>query len=166
MQHPLFFLRLPFSTLLAGMLTASLAVSGCSEPSPPEVRIRAAIDAIEQAAERRSLDGVAEHVSDDYSDAWHSDRRAALRSLLVYFQGHQDIHLLTRISEIRLSDDASTATATMYVGMAGVPVESAEALLTVNAELYRFDVELQRDGDDYQVVAARWRRASVDDFIG
>jgi hypothetical protein len=165
MPRKLFIAR-PYNRLLAGLLLGILFVAGCGEQSPPEVRVRAVIDAIEQAAETRSLDGVAEHVADDYSDTWHDSRRAALRSLLVYFQGHQNIHLLTRISDIRLSDDQSSALVTVYVGMAGRPVESAEALLTVNAELYRFDVELQRDGDSYRVMTARWRRASVEDFIG
>ena len=49
--------------------------------------------------------------------------------------------------------------------MAGRPIESTEALLDVRADLMRFDVEFVREGDDWRVRAADWRRAELNDFL-
>jgi hypothetical protein len=122
------------------------------------------VSAMESAVQQRSLDQVKELVSSDYKDQWNNDRRAALRSLLFYFQGHQSIHLLTRISDIQLNDDASQARVIVYVGMAGQPVDKSESLIALNADLYRFDVDLIADGDKWLVSSARWEKARVENF--
>jgi hypothetical protein len=140
-------------------------LAACSEQEEtPEVRIRNMVSAMESAVQQRSLDQVKELVSSDYRDEWNSDRRAALRSLLFYFQGHQSIHLLTRISDIQLNDDASKASVTVYVGMAGQPVEKSASLIDLNADLYRFDVDLIADGDKWLVSSARWQKTRVENF--
>jgi hypothetical protein len=140
-------------------------LSACTEDmDDPEVRIRNMVSAMESAVQQRSLDQVKELVSSDYKDQWNNDRRAALRSLLFYFQGHQSIHLLTRISDIQLNDDASQARVIVYVGMAGQPVDKSESLIALNADLYRFDVDLIADGDKWLVSSARWEKARVENF--
>ena len=140
-------------------------LSACNEQKDtPEVQIRNMVSAMESAVQQRSLDQVKELVSSDYRDEWNGDRRAALRSLLFYFQGHQSIHLLTRISDIQLNDDASKASVTVYVGMAGQPVDKSASLIDLNADLYRFDVDLIADGDEWLVSSARWEKARVENF--
>jgi hypothetical protein len=140
-------------------------LSSCSqETGTPEEQIRDMISAIESAAEQRSLDSVKEFVSSTYQDEWHSNKRAALRSLMFYFQGHQNVHLLTRVSEIQINDESSTANIVVYVGMAGKRVEESQALLDLNADLYRFDIDLVLEDDDWRVKRARWQRARPDNF--
>ena len=119
---------------------------------------------METAVEQRSLESVKELVDSDYKDEWNGSRRAALRSLLFYFQGHQTIHLVTRISDINLSDDGSNASATVYVGMTGKSAEPSEALIDLNADLYRFDIDLMANGNDWLVKSAKWQRARLENF--
>ena len=119
---------------------------------------------METAVEQRSLDSVKELVDSEYKDEWNGNRRAALRALMFYFQGHQSIHLLTRISGISLSDDEKSASVTVYVGMTGDPVEQSESLIDLNADLYRFDIELIANGADWMMSSARWQRARLEDF--
>lgn len=132
--------------------------------SSPEEQIRSMITAMETAVEQRSLDNVKDLVDSEYKDEWNGNRRAALRALLFYFQGHQSIHLLTRISDIKLSDDAKSASVTVYVGMTGDPVEQSESLIDINADLYRFDIDLITDGDNWLVSSASWQRARLENF--
>ena len=140
-------------------------ISACSQDTnDPEQQIRNMVSAMETAVEQRSLDNVKVHVDSDYSDEWNGNRRAALRALLFYFQGHQSIHLLTRISNIDLSDDLTSASVVVYVGMAGDPVEKSESLIDLNADLYRFDIQLEAEGNDWLISSARWQRARVEDF--
>ena len=145
-------------------LGMALLLSACGGEDTPEQRVHNMIDAVEQAAEKRSLDSVSDHIADSYQDEWHADRRSVLRSLLAYFHRHQNIHLLTQVRDISFNGDESRANVTVLVGMAGTPVESPQALLTLNADLYRFDVELVLEGDDYLLATAAWRQATAEDF--
>lgn len=122
------------------------------------------VSAMEAAVEQRSLESVKELVDSEYSDEWNGSRRAALRALMFYFQGHQSIYLLTRISNIELNDDASAASVTVYVGMAGDPVEKSQSLIDLKADLYRFDIKLVVDGNDWLVSSAKWERARLENF--
>ena len=107
-----------------------LLLTSCSQDAnSPEEQIQSTISAMEAAVEQRSLDSVRELVSSEYKDEWNGSRRAALRSLMFYFQGHQSIHLLTRTSDIQITDDGKHASAIVYVGMAGKPVEESEVLI-------------------------------------
>ncbi len=155
-----------YKHLLINLLCLSLLLlAACNkDTSSPEEQIRSTILAMESAVEQRSLDSVKERVSTDYKDEWNGNRRAALRSLMFYFQGHQSIHLLTRISDIQIGEDGNSARAIVYVGMAGKPVEESDKLIDVNADLYRFDVDLIADGNEWLVTSARWQPARPVDF--
>jgi len=48
--------------------------------------------------------------------------------------------------------------------MAGRPVANAGELVGMNANLYRFDLELVRRGGDWRVQRAAWEPARLDDF--
>lgn len=147
------------------MSVSLLILTSCSQDTnSPEQQIQNTISAMEAAVEQRSLDSVKELVSSEYKDEWSGSRRAALRSLMFYFQGHQSIHLLTRTSDIQIADDGKSARAIVYVGMAGKPVEESEVLIDMNADLYRFDVDLLADGDEWQVTSARWQPARPENF--
>jgi H+-transporting ATPase len=45
--------------------------------------------------------------------------------------------------------------------LTGVPVSSARALLALNADLFRFDLDLVRDGEECLLAGSRWQRADV-----
>jgi hypothetical protein len=151
--------------VIALLFVFTLLLSGCSQDSDSaESQIRSMLSSMETAIQERSLDKVKSLVSPDYKDEWHPNRRAALRSLLIYFQGHTSIHLLTRVSELAISDDEKTAALVVFVGMAGKPIENADYLVALNADLYRFEVELAKDDDDWLVAGASWQRVRPESF--
>lgn len=152
-------------SIIKWLSVSLLLLTSCSQDTnSPEQQIQSVISAMEAAVEQRSLDSVNELVSSDYKDEWNGSRRAALRSLMIYFQGHQSIHLLTRTSDIQITEDGKRASAVVYVGMAGKPVEESEVLIDMNADLYRFDVDLLADGDEWRVSSARWQPARPENF--
>jgi len=151
--------------LIKLLCLALLFLAACNkDTNSPEEQIRSTILAMESAVEQRSLDSVKEQVSTDYKDEWNGNRRAALRSLMFYFQGHQSIHLITNISDIQISEDGNSARVIVYVGMAGKPAEESESLIDMNADLYRFDVDLIADGNEWLVTSARWQPARPENF--
>lgn len=144
---------------------ALLLLSACAGPADaPEQQIARLVENGEAAAEARSVDRLKELMAPDYADESGRHRRDVLRLAQVYFLGHRSIHLLTRVQDIQIQGP-DTATAIVLAGMTGTPVDDMDALLNQRADLVRFDLRLARDGDDWQVIGATWRRAVVEDFL-
>ncbi|MBA7631278.1 hypothetical protein ES703_38808 [subsurface metagenome] len=101
---------------------------------------------------------------DGYVDDRGHNKRSIEGLLRVYLLRNESIYLLTRVKSIDFPLD-DHATASVIVAMAGVPIASAGQLLTIDVDMHRFDLTLQRRDDDWQVVLAQWRRASAEEFL-
>ena len=142
-----------------------LLLTACgNDGQTPEERVRSSIDAMVQAVEEGSPRQVGEWLHPDYRDERHSDRRSALASLLWYTRQHRDIYLFTLIRDLRVDASAGEAQGIVFVAMAGVPLESIQAIVSVNADLYRFDVDWRLDDGEWRVFSSRWRRADLSDL--
>ncbi len=142
----------------------SLALVACSDPKTPEERVRALVDAGEEAVEGRDVSAVLELVSPDFRDARARDRDALSRLLAGQFLTHPSIHLLVQTDEIRFPAP-ERAEVLLYVAMTGIRVDSAAALAGVDADLYRLDLELALADDAWQVTGGAWRRVTAADFL-
>jgi len=152
------------------LLVASLVfviLGGCSgEPEDPQTRIKAVIDLVEAAAEKSSVTLLSEHISEQYKDQHHGNRQRVMRSLLGYFHRNKNIHLFTRIRNIEINKQTpDSAKASVNVAMTGTQVDSAEKLLLLRARVYRFDIDLGYENDQWMIRAAAWQRIQVKDFL-
>jgi hypothetical protein len=129
-----------------------VALVACGEPrSEPEDEVRAWVTAGVEAVENKERRGLIGLVSESYADARGHDRSDIEDMLRVYFLRQNKIGLLPKIEEITIYGDTA-ARLIMTVGMAG----TNDGVLGFSADAYRFDMELQKDGDDWQLIAARW----------
>ena len=136
----------------------------CGGPAQtPEERIRDLVARAEQAAEDHDLSVFKDSVADDYRDSRGYNRQNILRLIQGMLLRNQQIHLLSLVREVQVQQD--TARARVLVAMAGRPIESAEVLMDLRADLVRFDVEFLREGDEWRVRAVDWGRAEVVDFL-
>lgn len=136
--------------LLTGVLCLALAAA-CSEPPPPEEAIRAWIAAGEEAAEARDRGTLMDMIAPSYSDARGNDRAAIGQMLRLLFLRQQSVTLLIDIDEIRVFRDTA-AEVSLTVGMAGMN----NSRFGFSADAYRFELELQRMDDEWQLIGARW----------
>lgn len=130
----------------------------------PEAQIQHLLSDAEEAVESRSVSAVKPFLWEQYRDSAGRDRRAVLRLLTGYFLSHQSIHLLSQVTEISLKGEQE-AEITLYVALAGQPIDSSAQLLSIRADLIRLDLELINRSGEWQVSAARWRRANKTDFL-
>ncbi|MEZ5588572.1 MAG: hypothetical protein R3E46_15995 [Sedimenticolaceae bacterium] len=146
----------------AATLGLALLLCACSGgQDAPQDRIRASIGALQQAVQDGSLKQAAGYLHPNYQDERHANKAAALRSLFAYLRRHDAIHLFVRITSIEVAPQQQTAQAVAYVAMAGVPVASVETLVSVEADLYRFELQLEEYDGSWIVRRADWRRADV-----
>jgi hypothetical protein len=140
--------------LLAATLSALLA-AGCGS-TDPEAELRAVLEAAETAAEQRDAGFFADLVAEGYRDSHGNDRDQLLRMLRGYFVANQRIEMVSRIDEIVL-EGGDAARAVLHAGILGQR-SGAELLAGVDADLYRFELELVNDGE-WRIIGAKWNRA-------
>ena len=141
-------------------VAVALAVCAGCGTSDPEAEIRARLAAAEEAAEARDAGFFADLIGGSYRDARGNGRDELLRSVRGYFVANQRIEIVSRVDEVVL-EGADAARAVVHAGLAGQRAGAA-LLGGVNADLYRFELELVYDGGDWRVIGAKWSRALGD----
>jgi hypothetical protein len=138
-----------------GVLCA-MSAAGCGA-TDPELEIRALLASAEEAAEARDAGFFGDLLGTSYRDARGNDRDEALRMIRGYFIANQRVEIVSRVDEVRL-EGADAARAIVHAGMAGQ--RAGGGLITgVDADLYRFELELVNDGGDWRIIGATWSRA-------
>lgn len=134
----------------AALLLVSLI--GCGdEPAGPEAAVRAWVDAMHDAAEDKDRDEIITRISPAYRDARGHDRDDIERLLRLYFLRQNKVAIVPSIDAITVFDD-SAAEVSLVVAMAG----TNDRALGFSADAYRFELELAADGDDWELISARW----------
>lgn len=145
-------------------LALVLALIGCSRPSSPEAEVRAMVAKAVTAAEAHNVRDLRGMIADDYRDQRGLDRKAVENLLRLQVLRQQSLYLFARISNIEFPTPERALTS-VAVAMAGKPIQDASSLTGLNADLYRFDLEWVRYGqDDWRVQTADWKPARLDDF--
>ena len=139
------------ATFIASLL-AMLFASGCGgATTPAEEQLREWVDRGVAAAEARERRRLMRMVSPAYTDARGNERDAVEDLLRFWFLRMDSVELITSIDDINVIGD-SAAEILLTVGMAG----THDGILGFSADAYRFALELERDGGDWQLISARW----------
>jgi len=136
--------------LILGLVCSWLAACG-DPPAPPEEAVRAWVAQGQQAAEEKDRRALVKMISPAYVDSRGNSRDEIENLFRLYFLRQHNIALLTKIEAVRVIDD-SAAELELTVGMAG----TNDGVLGFSADAYRFEMELERDGDDWLLISGRW----------
>jgi hypothetical protein len=138
-----------FASLLAAILAA------CGPSAAPEDAVRRWLAEAQSAAEARDRGRLMDMVSSAYADARGNDRDDIERMLRLPFLRSRNILLVTKVDDLALAGDAdgpSAAAVSLTVGIAG----SDAGMLGLSADAYRFELDLERQDDGWQLIGARW----------
>ena len=130
---------------------ACALLAGCGGSTPPEEAVRAWVAQGVELAEQKDRRGLVDLISPAYTDARGNGRGDIENMLRVYFLRQQSVALLTRMDDLRIVGDTA-AELELTVGMAG----TNDGVLGFSADAYRFEMELERDGEDWRLLSARW----------
>jgi len=137
---------------LCTVVVALAALAACGEPaSEPEAELRAWVATGVESAENKERRDLMSMVSPAYADARGQEKSDIENILRVYFLRQHSIALLPKINEITLYDDTA-ASVDLTVGLAG----TNDGVLGFSADAYRFELELEKDGDEWELISARW----------
>ena len=136
----------------AAALVCWALVSACGGPTTgPEEQLRQWVSQGTEAAEAKERRALVNMISPAYADARGNERDDIERLLRFYFFRMNNVKLLPSIEEIRVFGD-SAAEIDLTVAMAG----TREGAFGFNADAVRFELELQRDDNDWVLISARW----------
>ena len=134
------------------LLLVLAMTAGCSsDVSDPEEQVRAWVRDMHEAAEEKARGDIVDGISAAYVDARGNSRDDIDKLLRVYFFRQNTVTLLSKIDEVNVID-GTAAEVSITVGMAG----TNDSALGISADAYRFELELEFDDDDWQLISARW----------
>jgi len=117
----------------------------------PEAAIRAWVEQGETAAEGKDRGTLVDMISPSYADGRGNSRDDLENMMRFWFLRQGSIALLTRIDELNIIGD-SAAELVLQVAMAGTEAGGPG----FDADAYRFEMELVREGDEWLLIGARW----------
>jgi hypothetical protein len=128
----------------------------------PEAEIQSFIKSAVEAAENRNINDINDLVHANYLDQKGYNRQRLGGLLRAYFFRHKDIYLFTKIEEIDLHAE-NEAMVRLYVAMAGSVISDVDAISSLQAQIYQFELQLIKE-DDWLLHHASWRPASIIDL--
>ena len=138
-------------TRIALLLVLAMLSSCGGDVSDPEEQVRAWVRAMHEAAEEKERNDIVAGISPAYIDARGNSRDDIDKLLRVYFFRQNTVTLLSNIDEVKVIG-GTAAEVSIAVGMAG----TNNSALGISADAYRFELELELDGDDWLLISARW----------
>ena len=141
--------------LVCSVLTV-LAACGAEDPNS---ELRELIERTEVAAEERDTGHFRGLVSDRYTDVRGNDRERLVDMIRGYFLTHQSLEVVTRIESI-VPSGTDAAEVSLLAGLLGQRA-GASLLGGLDGQLYDIELELIREGGDWQIIGARWKRSQA-----
>ena len=137
---------------VAVIAACSLFISGCSDNSEgAEAELRRWVAEGQSLVEEKERRKLLQRISPGYTGSMGYSRDDLNKVLRVLFLRQNSIALLVSIEDVRIFGD-SAAEIDLKVGMAG----TNDGLLGFSADAYRFELELQKQGDDWMLISAYW----------
>jgi len=134
------------------VLIAATSVVACgSDSGTAEDEVRAWVWQGQALAESKDRRGLVRMISPAYTDARGNSREDIENLFRFFFLRQNKVGLLTRIGSVQVHD-GTAAEVSLDVGMAGTD----DNVLGFSADAYEFEIELEKDGDDWLLISARW----------
>ena len=140
------------------ILSLLVLISACSSDAPlsPEQKVKEVLEKIELAAEKRSLSGMMEHVSESYSDHKGYSKVDIQRFSQMQFIARQNINIFSVIRALEIVD--GIAAVEMSVAMAGRDVDLANENNRLRADTIKFSIVLQSENDNWMIKSVSWEQ--------
>lgn len=154
----------PASSLLLLLTILTLLLpAACNEEQGPEAIAQSFVAACKEAAQERRLRDLRDLIAEEYADAAGRTAQDVLAVAAGYLMRNRSVHIYTRLQEATEQDGRIAAT--VLAALAGRPISDVSVLPSLNADLYRFNLELIEESGAWRLAAATWRTALVDDFF-
>ncbi len=142
----------------------SMFIPACSDDNiTAEDEVKLYITNAQLAAENRNHSDLADLIDKDYRDHKGLNKKQIIEMARAYFFTHKNIYLFTQIQSIDFQQE-NTAFVTVYVAMAGTLISDINALSSLRARIYKFELLLIKN-NEWLLQQAKWQRAALKDML-
>lgn len=146
------------------ILISLLFFTACSDESTPEDIVKSFIASAEDSVENSNSRKLRNLISDNYLDKNNRAKDDVSSTVSGYIFRNKNVHVLKNITSVQPINNDSIS-ATILVALAGTPIADVSNLPTMNADIYWFDITINKEKNDWKLTSATWRQAMVDDFF-
>ena len=123
------------------------------------------IASLEQSLEEGDVSAFKKFVSERYEDDRGNDKRSLAAYVTFHVMRHTQRRFFARVHSVEIRD-SGRAEVLVVAAITGRDVSGLEELVTLNADVYKIDLDLDDEGDgDWRVVWAQWRRTVPTDLL-
>jgi hypothetical protein len=141
--------------VLFAVLSILVVFAPCCHRETEEDRVKKVITSVQEAAEKKEVRSVLEHISKSYKDPRGNDYEGIKGLLAFYFLRHQKVSVYIPGIEVTINDSA--AQARFQAILAGdTKGESASVILPEALGAYQFEVSLAKEGGQWKITSANW----------
>ena len=152
----------PYTRIFTVLMVVSLITCGGDEPSPEQQISQLNSDA-KQAADAKDVGVLKDMVADGFQSGQY-DKNTIMQLVTLYLLGHKNLHLFPLTKSLQIIDQ-DNATATVLVAIANQPIERADQMLDLHADMLRFNVSYVRVEEEWKVIGVEWERAGAEEFL-
>lgn len=135
---------------IAALLLALAFAAGCSR-GDPERELRATIDSMAQAIEKREPAAFLEAMADDFSrESGAFGKQEAKRTLVAAILRNEKIHVSAAVTDVRIEGDRAFA-------RVRVVATGGAGLLPERGQTWDFESAWRRERGQWKVFNAEWR---------
>lgn len=140
------------NAIVSMTIAAYFSLTACgNSTATPEDALRLWVSDMAEAVEANDRGGMLDLISPAYVDRRNNDYEAIDQKLRLLFLRQQNLIAMNTIDEIRVSA-GTAAEIDLTVGLAGM----ARGSFGLEADVYRFELELTQDEDEWLLIGARW----------
>lgn len=144
-----------FALALAVAFAFIGALAACRRAGDP---VRAPIEGIAAAAEKRDADAVAAWLSADYRDDYGNGKTEVANEVRRYLFGYDRVGV--RLSDVVVEPSGDSAIVSFRADLSGTPKQiGGLAGMLPSSGAYRFRVRVVKEGDAWRIAWAAWQEA-------
>jgi len=92
-----------------------LALSACAKPISEEVQLKAIVNEVAEAAQKKDIDRIRKHISKSYRDQEGNDYDGVRRVLLYHFIRAETVSVFVRSTDVEIKGDTALVKANVIL---------------------------------------------------
>lgn len=149
----LFFPLVSYSLFLISVFTI---LSACSKGVSEEDKLKAIVNKVAEAAQKKDIDRMRKHISKSYRDQEGNDYDSVRRILLYHFIRAETVSIFVRSTDVEIKGDTAIVRVNVIL-VRGKEIKSISDIIPESAAGYRFEMIFKKENKDWKAVSGAWQ---------
>ena len=156
------FSRFPslFSYFLLLTSCLLLLLSACTKEISEEDKLKAIVNEVAEAAQKKDIDRIRKHIAKSYRDQEGNDYDGVRRVLLYHFIRAETVSVFVRSVNAEVKEDTAIVRANVIL-VRGKGIKSISDIIPESAAGYRFEMVFKKEKEEWKTVSGSWQNVGT-----